>query len=376
MKKILLLLMMFALLPGVAGAQGTSTDDTFTLSDLQTDKNGNYFVVSLNADSRLYSSYNMDLHLPSGITIKPYSTSYMISMMKTSGVYPSDEDFEGNITYTHSISFNYYTSENHLRLECHSSLSESFTKTKGDLFKVYVNIDESVFTASFSPKPIVRMSGLNLTTAAAEKYVPADFSCRPFTTGIPTSRTLPVNVSADNKIGTLILPFDAELPSGLKAYSCNGISGDKLVLSEASSIEACKPYIVYAPSGYSGNLTGTAEISDDSNVTDVFTDGYLTGVLAGTTVNTGYILQNQGEGPLFYDAEGVTFSLPAGRCYLTPPASPVKAFLFDFDDATGIKDEVVNGKSANDKLFDLSGRRVSDPTHGIYIEGTRKLVVK
>lgn len=376
MKKILLLFLMSALMPIMVGAQGTPTDDTFTLSDLQTDKNGNYFVVSLNADSRLYSSYNMDLYLPSGITIKPYSTSYMISMLKTSdAVYPSDEDFEGNITYTHSISFNYYTSENRLRLECHSSLSEPFTKANGKLFKVYVNIDESVFTSSFSPKPIVRMSGLNLTTAAAEKYVPADFACRPFTTGIPTSRTLPVNVSADNKIGTLILPFDADLPSGLKAYSCNGVSGDKLVLSEAASIEACKPYIVYAPSGYSGNLTGTAALSDDSNVTDIFADGYLTGVLTGTTVNTGYILQNQGAGPLFYDAEGVTFSLPAGRCYLTPPASPVKAFLFDFDDdATEIK--MVNGKSVNGKLFDLSGRKVESPSRGIYIQGTRKVVIK
>ena len=163
MKKILLLFLMSALMPIMVGAQGTPTDDTFTLSDLQTDKNGNYFVVSLNADSRLYSSYNMDLYLPSGITIKPYSTSYMISMLKTSdAVYPSDEDFEGNITYTHSISFNYYTSENRLRLECHSSLSESFTKAKGKLFKVYVNIDESVFTSSFSPKPIVKSSMLSV----------------------------------------------------------------------------------------------------------------------------------------------------------------------------------------------------------------------
>ncbi len=375
MKKILLLFLMFAMLPKAAGAQ-TPTDDTFTVSDLQTDKYGTFFIVSLNADSRLYSAYNMDLKLPSGITIATYKDSYDISMLKTTAaVYPKEEDErEGTITYTHSISFNYNTSENSLRLECHSSKSESFTKAKGDLFKVYVNIDESAFTSSFSPKPIVKLSGLNLTTSAAVKYVPADFACRPFTTGIPTARTLPVNVSAANKVGTLILPFDAELPSGLKAYSCDATEGDLLTLTPAESLEACTPYIVYAENGYSGNLSGTAKLPDASNVTDVFTDGLLTGLLTSGVVNTGFILQNKGEGPIFYDAEGVNFSLPAGRCYLTSSAGSVKAFQFAFDDADGI--EMVNGKSVNGKLFDLSGRKIERPSRGIYIQGTRKVVIK
>jgi len=216
----------------------------------------------------------------------------------------------------------------------------------------------------------------------AVKYVPADFACRPFTTGIPTGRTLPVNVSAANKIGTLILPFDAELPTGLKAYSCDAAEGDLLTLTEASSIEACTPYIVYAENGYSGNLTGTATLTDDANVTDIFADGYLTGVLTGTTVSTGYILQNQGSGPLFYDAEGVTFSLPAGRCYLTPTASGnVKAFTFNFGDTDGIEEfqgtPLPNrGGAGGEALFDLSGRKVESPARGIYIQGTRKVVVK
>ena len=38
MKKILLLFMMCAMLPLTAGAQGTPTDDTFTVSDLEWDE--------------------------------------------------------------------------------------------------------------------------------------------------------------------------------------------------------------------------------------------------------------------------------------------------------------------------------------------------
>ena len=69
---------------------------------------------------------------------------------------------------------------------------------------------------------------------------------------------------------------------------------------------------------------------------------------------------------VFHDAEGVNFSLPAGRCYLTSSGSSVKAFQFAFgDDATGI--ELVNGTSVSGTLYDLQGRRVTSPARNIYI---------
>ena len=379
MKKILLLFMMCALLPKTAGAQGTPTDDTFTVSDLIEDNEvgGYYFLVSLEG-SRIYTAYNMDIFLPAGIQVMydeeaGEKTYYVLST--------DDEDFYPYTkvglkkTFKHSVSGNVLEG-NRLRVSCIAQDNAEFKANSGPLFIVYVTVNESAFTSSFSPKPIVKLSGLNLTTSAAVKYVPADFACRPFTTGIPTSRTLTVNVAAANKIGTLILPFDADLPSGLKAYTCNAIVGDLLTLTPAASIEACTPYIVYAENGYSGNLSGTAELTDGTNVTDIFADGYLTGVLTGTTVNTGYILQNQGTGPMFYDADGVTFSLPAGRCYLTPGSTSVKSFGFNFGDVDHIE-KIFNSQFSIFNLYDLSGRRVEAPSRGIYIlQGARKVVVK
>jgi len=384
MKKILLLFMMCALLPMVADAQGTPTDDTFTVGDLSSNPSGTYFDVSLSG-SRIYSAYNLDLFLPTGISVAlDGSSKPRVQMMKNaSAVYPAtvtpvwdDElgDYKDVTTYSHSVVCS-QPSVNQLRVACNSNSNEDFTKNSGVLFRVYVTVDEPTLSATFSPKPIVKFSGLNLTTSSADKYVPADFACRPFTTGIPTSRTLPVNVSAVNKIGTLIVPFDASLPSGLKAYSCNALDGDELTLTPAASIEARTPYIVYAESGYSGSLIGTVDMSADYGTTDVFADGYLTGVLTNTTVSTGYILQNQGTGPKFYDAEGVTFSLPAGRCYLTPPASPIKSFGFNFGDVDRIE-KIFNSQFPIFNLYDLSGRRVEAPTRGIYIKGTRKVVIK
>ena len=376
MKKILLLFMMCAMLPRVAGAQGTPTDDTFTISDLVYDEDitwyegddemegAYYFIVSISGE-RLYCACNLSITLPNGL-------SFIYDDDEGEYLIRKNNDSEKLLRNSHAIGSGKPGVA--MNIAVSSNTNQEFRGTSGKLFNVYVSIDNATLGASFSPKPIVKLSGLNLTTSAAVKYVPADFSCRPFTTGIPTSRTLPVNITAENKIGTLIVPFNADLPSGLKAYSCNATVGDLLTLTPAASIEACKPYIVYAANGYSGSLTGDVDLSADYGNTDVFVDGYLTGVLTGTTVNTGYILQNQGSGPKFYDAEGVTFSLPAGRCYLTPSGSSVKAFCFNFDDATGI--EMVNSKSVNDKLFDLSGRRVSNPTNGIYIKGMRKVIVK
>lgn len=376
MKKILLLFMMCTLLP-MAGRAQTPTDDTFTVSDLTWNQARNCYVFTVSLQgSLIYTACNLDLFLPNGINVLASGGKYRV-MIASDNIFEFD-DWEN--TYSHTVSASMPNTQQ-LRVACSSNTNAEFTATSGKLFDVYVTIDESVFNSSFSPKPIVKLSGLNLTTSAAVKYVPADFACRPFTTGIPTERTLQVNVSADNKIGTLILPFDAALPSGLKAYTCNAIDGDLLTLTPASSIEACTPYIVYAENGYSGNLTGTAELTDENNVTDIFADGYLTGVLTATTVNSGYILQNQGSVPMFYDAEGVTFSLPAGRCYLTPPTSPVKAFAFNFGDTDGIEEfqgtPLPNrGGAGGEALFDLSGRKVESPARGIYIQGTRKVVVK
>ena len=373
MKKILLLFFMSALLPRVAAAQGTPTDDTFTVSDLTWNQVRNCYVFTVSLEgSRIYTACNLDIFLPNGINVLSSGGKYRV-MIASDNIFFYD-DWED--TYSHSVSASMPNTQQ-LRVACSSNTNTEFTATSGKLFDVYVNVDESVFTSSFSPKPIVRLSGLNLTTSAAVKYVPADFACRPFTTGIPTERTLPVNVSAANKVGTLILPFDAELPSGLKAYSCNATEGDLLTLTPAESLEACTPYIVYAENGYSDNLSGTAELPDASNVTDVFTDGLLTGLLTSGVVSTGYILQNKGEGPVFYDAEGVNYSLPAGRCYLTFSGSSVKAFQFAFDDdATGISNVRSKMEDVREKIFDLAGRQVSSPQHGIYIQGTHKVIIK
>lgn len=361
----------------VTPTRAQETTDQIVLSDLTYDDDveAYRFIVSLEG-SRIYTAYNMDINLPEGINVcyeeEEDEKSYWVLSTEDKDFYPFTNK-AGKKTFKHQVASSMPTARQ-LRVSCISTELAEFTATSGTLFYVYVTLDPTKFT--YCPKPLVKVSGIALAQADATQQTPADFSCRPFSTGIPTSRELPINISASNQVGTLILPFDAALPDGIKAYTCNGADGEQtLTLEAATSFEACKPYIVYAASGYSGIISGTVDLSATYPDEDIYTEGYLTGVLSTTMVNTGYILQNQGDGPTFYAAEGSNFMLSAGRCYLTP-SSPLsaKTLFLSFEEADGI--DGVQTTTTLDVYHDLSGRRVTHPTQGLYIRGNEKIYIK
>ena len=386
MKRYLLNLSLLLLFFPCTVSAGEPTEDAVVLSDLTFQKSSGlyYFDVSLQG-SRIYCAYNMDIFFPEGIEVaKSNNGSIRVSMLTAAStlIYPYTIEYEENDegeevevkNYSHQVSCNMPAS-NWLRVACASFQNEEFIANSGKLFRVFVSVDNS-WATSFCPKPIVKVSGVALTTKSEVQYDPADFSCRPFSKGIPADRTLPVNISAANQFGTLILPFATDIPEGVKAFTCNGFDDDLLQLSPVESLEACTPYILYAENGFSGSFSGTVDMSADYPLTDDnYVGGQLTGVLTKTVVNTGYIMQNQGEGPKFYNAEGSAFSLPAGRCYLTPTEdSPIKSFGMKSDGTTNIR-YIVRGTENNDNnWYDLTGKRVKYPTKGIYIHKNQKIV--
>lgn len=363
-----------------------STTDQIVLSDLtELSSDIYYFDVSLNGlESRIYSAYNMDIILPEGIDVVKSGDDYVVMMM-TPSLYPYTVNILNNSqTYTHTVSAS-MPAEHQLRIACTSNSNNEFTAYSGTLFRVAVTLDASKFT--FSPKPIVKVSGIALVQANNTKYVPADFSCRPFTTGIPTARNLSINISSTNKVGTLILPFDAALPTGVQAFTCSTVNTmeQTINLEEANSFVACKPYIVYAENGFSGTLSGTVDLSANYPDEDVYTEeeGLLTGVLTTTVVNTGYIMQNQGDGPAFYSADGENFSLPAGRCYMTLPSSGIKMFSLNFDSKEETmkidslsKEERSEGEA--ESWYTLQGVKLDQkPTEkGVYFYGQQKVLIQ
>ena len=105
--------------------------------------------------------------------------------------------------------------------------------------------------------------------------------------------------------GTLILPFNAELPEGMTIYSCPSVDENGvLTLVEESSIERNVPYIVKATYGENYHFEGPEAIDDDK---PSFQEGILVGAVGKNVTlqkNTDYILQVQDGKAAFYKYTG------------------------------------------------------------------------
>lgn len=99
--------------------------------------------------------------------------------------------------------------------------------------------------------------------------------------------------------------------------------------------------------------------------------------LAGSDGKTNYILSNEAAGVGFYLAAETGAYLPAHRAYLSTTTTGNAPFLgFDGEGTTGIQSITPALSQGEGVYYDLSGRRVAQPTKGIFILNGKKVVVK
>lgn len=177
----------------------------------------------------------------------------------------------------------------------------------------------------------------------------------------------------DGGYATTMVPFAvAELPDGLKAYTCNKVEGEVLTLEEVTALEANKPYIV---EGTSTEVTGYAK-----GTALTYTEGLLTGVYAGTNAPTdSYVLQDHDGVVGFYKVGDAAITVPANRAYVPSQSAGVRAFFFP-GTTTGITalQMLLDG---NSEIYDMNGVRTQQLQKGMNIirtqDGTtRKIMVK
>ena len=180
-------------------------------------------------------------------------------------------------------------------------------------------------------------------------------------------------------MATVILPFEAEIPAEIKAYTCASVTGDVLDLVEAEKFEANTPYLVEG-------AVGTYEFTGfNVAVEDTYTVGLLTGNLSGETINApmdSYILLNGANGVGFYRVVTEDVTVKNNRVYLTvPAAAEAKAFFSFGGGATGING-VEGAEGATEVVrFNAAGVQVAAPVKGLNIvkmsDGTvKKVMVK
>ena len=351
---------------GALSATAQTSDRLYVSGNLSLRPGGDtetqYFAVNIENASMDYVAYQVDIVLPDGLQLANYEGEPDIYIDDTT-IYPTNRS---KVPY-HSLAIK--VNKDHIRVMCYDGDGNRAFKAKsGELFKV------GVVASPYLKPGDVKVQLRNITLSDINSQGPEFDAVEPASVGTAsTTSTLTLKVSAGNKFSTAILPFDVELPAGLEAYSCASTNDENLVLTNQTSMQAFTPYILYAPNGYDGTLTGTVEAEKYAKQV---TDGYLTGTVVAHEVTGGeghYVLQNQGDGPMFYRVGDTSFGIPAGKCWLTLPASVQGVASFQLHRPTGIETIPISTLDAN-AVYDLSGRRIAHPSKGVYIVGGKKVV--
>lgn len=344
-------------------AIGATAQERLYIQDLELTPGGkeDYFTIALeNGDYDDYTAFQFDLVLPAGMELVYYEGEPEIYMSEDDDVYTARRD-------DHTIAYKVHPG--FVRITCYSSTNKVIA-SEGNLVDIYVRP-----TAYLKPGAVeIKLLDASISRTDATGNTTKEIVLEGLTA--KAESTLPVKVSSTNKYSTAVFPFDVDaIPAGLEVYSCNATNGENLVLTKQNKAVAYTPYILYAPNGYSGTLSGTV---DASKYSEVVTDGYLSGTVVPAEVSGGeghYVMQNKGEGPMFYKVTDTSFSIPAGKCWLTLPANLQGSTLFRLDGTTGIGE--VKGEDGNVKtVYDLQGRKVEVPSKGLYIIDGKKVLVK
>lgn len=384
MNKNKLILFFAALLAVTAAKADVETTDKVVISELQVVPGSSTvynFTVSLEGSETIYTAFEIDLTLPEGLGVATTNKGDLrVSMVKPS-LYPygieEEENEDGEIeevkTYTHQLS-KAMTSQNTLKVIVMSLQNEQFTKTSGNLFKVYVQASPYL-----KPGDVEIGVSAKLVTIDEVKHIPAAYTST--SVKATNTSTLTLKVSDSSKFGTCILPFDYELPAdgSLKAYTCDNCTSEEMLLTSVQNnkMEAYTPYILYAPNGYTATISGTVD------ATKYPEEGYVKqGYLVGTVVKkelteqTSYIMQNQGSGAMFYHVGATPFVLNEGKCYAELSSGASARSLIMSDDATGIESTISTGSEPT-IIYNLNGQRVTKMLpNRIYIVDGKKVIYK
>lgn len=186
--------------------------------------------------------------------------------------------------------------------------------------------------------------------------------------------------------GTAYLPAAIKLPEGARGFYVSSTTNESE--NSVANLTEVTDRIVPAENGaliYSDNADEngyiTASIVYNSEVANL-EGNLLQGSLAGTNVpENGYILtRKDSHGLGFYRINPDNSKIAGNKAYLVPESgmSQIQAFSFNFDGegdtTTDIENTVVN-ENATKVYYDLQGRRVLNPTKGIYITNDGKKVI-
>lgn len=197
--------------------------------------------------------------------------------------------------------------------------------------------------------------------------------------------TFNVNIG-DAKWKTIVTYKDVEIPENVKAFIVTDVMPENTqslakLQYIGKKLKAGDPYLLHIISGEAGNYKMTLidevvpDYSDD-NLLQV-SDRKTTGSKGTSTI---YALANKSKGVGFYRWTGE--ELGAGRVYLNvigqggSNAHEFVGFPEEDENGTTAIQDIESTEPITGPFYDLQGRRVDNPTKGIYIVNGKKIIIK
>ena len=169
---------------------------------------------------------------------------------------------------------------------------------------------------------------------------------------------------SDAGYSTTVVPFDAAVPSGLKAYNLVSISDKSISAEEVTSVTAGKPVLI---EGAAGEYTFEASDVTVTGSADAVQNGLLISSYVGTEAEDGgYVLQNQEGSVAFFKFEGARTMKPF-RAYIPANVnSSAKSLNIVFNESTGITAH--NDNNATTVIrYNAAGQKLAGEQKGLNI---------
>lgn len=180
---------------------------------------------------------------------------------------------------------------------------------------------------------------------------------------------------SDAGYATMMIPFGAALPTGVKAYNLTAVNGETITSSSVDAIAANSPVMIKADAATYDFKASNVSITATAN--GEVTNGLLNGTYATTTAAAGannYVLQKNGNDVNFYLVTETAATVKPFRAYLKASGAGARALNLDLGETTGI--ETVKKADVTTAVYNLNGQRVAAPQKGLYIVNGKKVIVK
>lgn len=355
-----------------------------------------------------YTTAQYELTVNGGPQALPYEESFLGSF----GKFTSDEvEVDGiNVWFNHSnyaratsaVGSKLYNGESwltsptidarnvtHFALSFEHSINDSFGTIEDEAMVYAKKIDDADWTkllindfpsASSGSSPVFLATTVDLSAFAGNKMQIA-FVYKGSTTNAGQWRVKNVKVAvsaeditvSDAGLATYASDYDMDFTdvTGLEAYIAME-NGEKIELHQVRKVPAGSGVLLRVTNGEKNFVVPVVTTTDDVTG-NIFVRGTGDAVETGTGPYN-WILSKKNGVIGFYYANGN--NVAKNRAYLQTSVASARVDLsFEEEEPTGVKD-VRNQKAEGYEVYDLQGRKVTNPTKGLYIVNGRKITIK